>query len=409
MLVLVGCGKVENGTVSKKGQSSGKNGNVTHNLTMDKGDSDGDLKEYIVRSQDLLESGGSPGLPFITEDLIIRDEQGSIPMLYTRGFEEELWPRDLGMFIPTHYKVNISKDNYLYYWTENDGMNKIQVSLDKSKNTPIKVDELEYEIYSTDTFFEDTSYVKRENTLTAYDLATHDVKWEVEYKDTHFNGFDVYEAGQYTAVNTGEFEFFVMDKESGEVLFENDERAFYDDTIEHDGNLYLISTNGLTGSFLIVDKLDTSTWEKENILTFNTESKNDFTSDVHKFEIVGNKLVHMYEFGVIIADLDSGEVIKDFILAGEESIHTGRMPALIKDGKIYALTDNRTSLDFYQIEVDTGEILKRYILWEEDDPEEYRLSLYRDEMSPLRMIGEDDLYIITRDQGILEFKLSDFK
>lgn len=296
-------------------------------------------------------------------------------------------------------------DEYVYFYERNDEQLKKVSFLPDASYDVEEVSDEEFE-YATSTFYETYRYVfedidqesdDRQLGIKAYD--GEELVWEnqVPGREWHLNILKELDDYVFLYVNDN-VDSFVLDKHTGEILFE-EEWQYYMDAYQVGDKIYLV-TNAETGSDLQLYVLDSENWEKELLLEFDELRRLD---DAH-FIYENGTLAIVTDRNIIGIDAVNGESLYNIFYdiegadpdIGAFGSLAGEFQWFEKQGILYALAEQSdTEYGFTVIDIHSGEILSHYSL----DNSHYYHAYLQD--------ITDNAFIIYRKNGVFEFGFTD--
>lgn len=289
-------------------------------------------------------------------------------------------------------------DGYLYFKTGDDEQNKMEL---KPGSQMEKVNDEEFELYTSNFNSENTFYVKEdlsddEVTLTAVDKETKKELWNTDL-DIGSIAY-VKELEDYVLVDGGtDFVFYVIDRDTGEILYVEDD-TYYADGVQVGNKIYTINGVGGGSADYTFHAINTDEWQSEELVTIE-DIDYDYDSN-DRLEYVDGILSYHLTYGFFSIDVENKEpdiaVIRH---TGDEVFDKEDIDTIIHDGKYFVLSSegNETGYGTLSIiDIKSGEVLKQYAYNHSSDPKNESFKKL-----------DDETFIIATDNGITEFKFSD--
>lgn len=417
MLFIVGCSNAEEeAEVESDSESAGTEEKAQEageelNLLNHKSDAEA-LLDVEHEHYPFTEEGGFKYeyMTYIDEDVAISsvDPDTGLAAGLNWKTEELIWDEDVAVFADG-YSENPIVDGWLYYKWNDDEYKKITIDPNEENNEE-EIDEEEYEIFSNEFLYDDRSYVVEKDgddyVVVSYDLDTLEKQWEYTPANyTSINGY-VKEVGDYVLINSDAFDYFVLDKETGEVLFEDD--IFYSDGILVDDKIYLVTGVGggtVTYTFHV---LDTNTWEIEEVVD---PASNGYDYDIREYLDYNDGVLSFHlDKGVVGTDVESKNPFMNFNhFNEEESIDTlgyGYVDTIVHEDKFYILSyqdDSNPHGVLSIMDIKSGEVLDQY------DINDFTVLHPEEHTKVFEKINEEQFIIVSEEDGMYEFDFASFE
>ncbi|MCR6109033.1 hypothetical protein HXA35_01590 [Bacillus sp. A301a_S52] len=407
LVVVVGCSSNENAEGNLNNSSAEADSEVVNN-------SETELLEkdlFEEDGSDLLQINHEQHMEMVDRGFDIREAEyfdDQVVLLRSNNQTVGINWRDGSPILSENSSVshNMSETivhNDFYYFKDyhNGESEKVSILSDGDYDVH-SVDDDEFE-YVTSTFadtyryvFEDKDGDDDESLLVVKAYDDEELVWESEVpgRDWHMNNFRELEDYVFLYVNA-DVQTFILDKTTGEVVF-HESMAYFQDAYQVGNSIYLI-TNFDSGSDYQLYEVDTESWENELVLELHDLRDSDEAHFIYE----GNTLAVVLERNILGFDTETNSLKYNYYYGIEGSIidqFNGDFEWLENDGLLYALADLEHDYGFSIIDIDSGELLSQYKL---EGEEEY-LSAY------LVDVGEDH-FVINSDDGVFEFRFDDFE
>lgn len=429
MLVIAGCGSDNEDKETKaedqedqeeqddgEEETSESSGELEVNLYSGE-DRPDDLLDTEHEHYEPVENADYDTINYIDENIFI--SAGSGGDHYSNAFDLEtgkrIWEEDILVMIDDYLNPPMYEDEL--YFTNGDERGKIPFHTDPEDNEPMEVSDEEYDIRASEYVFGENSYVfdRDAETLTSYDMDSLDEQWEIELDSFHSPMKNVVETGDYVYVDTGDLLVYVVEKETGEIVFEEEEdESYYKSALHVDDTLYLLTVDGYYGEFFILYAVDTNTWEKEEVLSVENDQPHVGDTEYEELLYVNDRLVFMNEFNIYIIDPDQHEVQNFYYYDDPETedstVNDTHVSAFIHDDQLYTLSDHDYHKSVHVIDIATGEVLQEYgfgDVGEFGSPSSMGFMTRGEGKKIIEKINDESFVILTRYDGIYEFNFSD--
>lgn len=425
ILVIAGCGsnnedketKAEDQEEQDNDEETGEpSGEVDVNLYSG-ADRPDNLLDMEHEHYEPVEHANYDTINYVDENLFISAGSGSEH--YSNAFAlesgEPIWEEDILVNIDDFLEAPMYEDEL--YYTNDDERGKITYDIDSENNEPTEISDEEYDIRASEYVFEENSYIfdREAETLTSYDMDSLDEQWEIELDSFHSPMANVVETGDYVYIDTGDLIVYIVEKETGEIVFEEEEdESHYKTALHVDDTVYLLTVDGFLDEFFILNAVDTNTWEKEEVLSVENDQPHVGDTEYEELLYVNDRLVFMNEFNIYIINPDQHEVQNFYYYDDPETedstVNDTHVSAFIHDDQLYTLSDHDFHKSVHVIDIATGEVLQEYgfgDVGEFGSPSSMGFMDREDHKKIIEKINDDSFVILTRYDGIYEFNFSD--
>lgn len=344
-------------------------------------------------------------ITYFNEDIAISnmDEYSSTAVNWKTG--EPIWEDKVDRSRERFSETGVYDDE-LFFQLDGD-YKKIGITTDPAENTEEESSEEEFILRTSKYQSDDRIYLinqEEDGLLEAFDKETEELIWDVSLSDMDSMVDTIEELDNYVIASGGSnIHFYVLDKETGEVLYE--EEDYYDTGKEVDDSIYLVRQP--TGKTFEFYELDTDSWEAEKVTTFE-DIDYDYDEKTPELRDTDGILTLHLHYGVIGIDTDTNEPFVNYQSKSEADVYDqNSIATIIHEDKFYVLADEYdedkkdTRVNLSIIDIRTREVLGKYLL---DEPLSSG-SMYE----TFKIIDDDSLVIVTEEDGAYEFELSAFE